>query len=559
MTTPGEDAGRAYDAFPYESYPFANTHPDRLLVLSRLSGLTPGPIERVRVLELGCASGGNLVPLAAELPGGRFLGVDASAKQVQDGQRLVDALGLSNCELRAADILTLDPAELGTFDVVSCHGVYSWVPAPVQQKILALARACLAPHGVAYVSYNTLPGWRMRGMIRDMCRWHARQFEEPATAVVQARRFLDYLHDRVKDDSTAYAYVLRQELEVLRRQSDAYLFHEHLEAQNEPLYFHEFAERAEAAGLRYLGESSPGETEATLEPELGDEGRGSPPMIQAEQYRDFVRNRLFRTTLLVHRERELWPRARPEAVTDLFVAGAFERYVPGAEAPPAGERSTPLDQALAGGAGKEVEWRTRWGKLVRTSSPLVGAAFDRLGALWPAGLRFDELLAAARQEVERRGSQQPGPTEADDRALLAEVVLRAYGADALELRPRDAGIAGLSTGAGARPRACRTALAQLQLGASDVTNLRHESVRLNPFEREVLLACDGARERPALVDAVVEAALAGRLTVRRDGQVVSDRPGLVSILEDAVPATLRSIVRSALLVAPAGGGETAPR
>jgi len=549
VTTPGEDAGKAYDAFPYESYPFANTHPDRLLVLSRLSGLVPGPVERVRVLELGCASGGNLVPVAAELPGGRFVGVDASARQVADGQRLVDALGLANCELRAADILTLDPAELGTFDIVSCHGVYSWVPAPVQQKILALARACLAPQGVAYVSYNTLPGWRMRGMIRDMCRWHARQFDEPGTAVVQARRFLDYLHDRVKDDSTAYAYVLRQELEVLRRQSDAYLFHEHLEAQNEPVYFHEFAERAEAAGLRYLGESSPGETESTLQPELGDEGRGSPPLIQAEQYRDFVRNRLFRTTLLVHRERELWPAARPEAVTDLFVAGVFERYVPGAEAPPKGERSTPLDKALAAG-GAESEWRTRWGKLVRTTSPLVEAALTRLGALWPAALRFDALLAAARSEVECRAGPQPGRTEADDRALLAEVVLRAYGADALELRPRDTGVASLSTGPGPRPRACRTAVAQLRLGATDVTNLRHESVHLNPFEREVLVAADGTRDLPAVVDAVVDAALTGRLTVRRDGEVVTDRPGLLSILEDAVPTTLRSIVKSALLTAP---------
>ena len=73
-------------------------------------------------------------------------------------------------------------------------------------------------------------------------------------------------------------------------------------------------------------------------------------------------------------------------------------------------------------------------------------------------------------------------------------------------------------------------------------------MHLNTFERAVLLAADGTREVPAIVDALVEAALAGQLTVRRDGQTVTDRPGLLSVLEDAVPATLPSLLRSALLV-----------
>ena len=54
----------AYDAFPYESIAFPETHPDHLAVLGGLLGLaTPNPAT-ARVLELGCASGGNLIPLA---------------------------------------------------------------------------------------------------------------------------------------------------------------------------------------------------------------------------------------------------------------------------------------------------------------------------------------------------------------------------------------------------------------------------------------------------------------------------------------------------------------
>jgi tRNA G46 methylase TrmB len=72
----------SYDEIPYQSIPFTDTHPENLAALGRLFGLdTPDP-ARARVLELGCASGGNLIPLAFHLPEGRFLGVELAARQV---------------------------------------------------------------------------------------------------------------------------------------------------------------------------------------------------------------------------------------------------------------------------------------------------------------------------------------------------------------------------------------------------------------------------------------------------------------------------------------------
>lgn len=534
------DAAASYDAFPYESFPFAVTHPDRLHVLGRLCGLEPAPVETCRVLELGCAAGGNLIPLAADLPGGRFLGVDASPRQVEDGKKVIAAAGLENVELRVADILQLDPAALGTFDHVVCHGVYSWVPHPVQEKILSLARACLAPQGVAYVSYNVLPGWRMRGMIRDMCRWHARQFDDPKVQVEQARRLLDFLFRRTSHETTAYSYVLRQELDVLRRCTDAYLFHEHLETVNEPLYLHQFVDRAAAAGLRYVGEASLGETEATLFPELGDEGRGEPAMVQAEQYRDFVRNRLFRTSILCHRERTLTARPKPEDVVGFHVAAVAEPWTPSPEAPPPDQRGPSLDPKAETPAADEkpvIERRTRHGKVVRTTVPLVVAALDALDAAWPQAVPFEELLARARLAA-------PGGEAAADRALLAEVVLRGFAEDVLELRPRRLRVADWLS---ARPRCGPAARAQLALGL-DVTNQRHESIRLDRLERQVLALADGTRDAAAIVDGVVRAALEGTIGVKKDGQEVTDPAALRELLEEPVRAALPRLHRASLFV-----------
>ena len=127
------------------------------------------------MLELGCASGDNLIPMALGLPNARFVGIDLSARQIEQGQRQVSALGLANIELRQYNIADVD-ASWGKFDYIICHGIYSWVPAPVRERLLAICRDNLAPNGVAYVSYNTLPGWHMRGMIRDMMIYHSAAF-----------------------------------------------------------------------------------------------------------------------------------------------------------------------------------------------------------------------------------------------------------------------------------------------------------------------------------------------------------------------------------------------
>jgi SAM-dependent methyltransferase len=215
----------SYDDVPYDSFPYPQTHPSKLAVTATLFGLAPPDVATCRVLELGCAAGGNLIPMAEALPAAEFVGVDLSARQISDGERLTRAAGITNVSLRAASITDIEES-YGTFDYIVCHGVYSWVPPNVQDRIFDVCAARLAPNGVAYVSYNTYPGWHMRGMIRDMMRYHALRFDGPDERVGQARALLDFLAQSTQKDAGAYGVLLRSELELLRRQSDQYLYHE---------------------------------------------------------------------------------------------------------------------------------------------------------------------------------------------------------------------------------------------------------------------------------------------------------------------------------------------
>lgn len=57
-----------YDQVPYPSYPERLTHPNNLATLGGILGLDTAPVETCRVLESGCASGRNIIPMAFGLP-----------------------------------------------------------------------------------------------------------------------------------------------------------------------------------------------------------------------------------------------------------------------------------------------------------------------------------------------------------------------------------------------------------------------------------------------------------------------------------------------------------
>ena len=147
----------AYDEVDYPSHVYPQTHPDRLATIAMLLGMNPVPVEACRVLEMGCGAGGNIIPMAFDLPESSFVGIDLAGSAIAQGRELIAALGLKNISLQQLDVMAF-PSELGQFDYIIAHGLFSWVPEMVRDRILAICRAHLAAQGVAYISYNTYPG-----------------------------------------------------------------------------------------------------------------------------------------------------------------------------------------------------------------------------------------------------------------------------------------------------------------------------------------------------------------------------------------------------------------
>ena len=300
---PAPDAGTdsretSYDELPYPSHAFAETHPDHLAALARLYGLTPPPVERCRVLELGCAAGGNLIPMALSLPGSHFVGVDLSRRQIADGQVTVATLGLRNVVLEALSLADIG-SSFGRFDFIVAHGIYSWVEEALCEKILAICSQNLSPDGIALVSYNTYPGWRARSMVREMMAYHVRREADPA---VRAKRRGTSSKNSLAGfpiRAIPMRHQIRIELEYVRSKTDSHLLHDHLEAVNHPVYFHQFLTRASAHGLCCFGDAQFGSMAVSQPPPLQAVlDRWSSDPLEREQYFDFLCNRQFRYSLL---------------------------------------------------------------------------------------------------------------------------------------------------------------------------------------------------------------------------------------------------------------------
>jgi SAM-dependent methyltransferase len=245
-----------YDATPYSSVSFPPSAPGQLAAVAQLFGLTTPEVSTARVLEIGCANGGNVIPFAAAHPQARVVGLDLSQVQVDLGRERVQALGLGNLELVAGDIARTDLTALGQFDFIIAHGVYSWVPPTVREALLAAFRTSLAPEGVAYMSYNVYPGWKSKEVLRDAMQLAGGGTATPDEKAREARRMVDFLEEVAPADG-----VLAREVAEFRAHSDgfddSYLLHDELETFNSPCYFYEMLGRARAHGLTFLAEARP--------------------------------------------------------------------------------------------------------------------------------------------------------------------------------------------------------------------------------------------------------------------------------------------------------------
>jgi SAM-dependent methyltransferase len=470
-----------YDRLPYTDHAYAESHPDRLRAVARLSGWEAPDVSQARVLELGCGRGGNLLPMAAGLPAAAFVGVDRSPVQIAEARRIAHEAALGNVRLSEGDIEGLElPA--GAFDYVVAHGVCSWVSPQARRALLRATARALAPGGVAYVSFNVLPGWYERLAARDWLRFDGAGRARGADT--DAAASLRWLRDQVSPELAAYRVQLAQVARRLDETDPAYAAHEYRATEHHPQAVCDFLGEAAEAGLEYLGDAIPGETALELLPEAVRARAHGLEAAGAQQLVDFARNTAFRRTLLVGRDDA---RARGWSWPERLDGRALESLRVSSRLRPA-----PGPAALAGAGPETFETE---GLRVQVVHAATCRVLRDLAARAPRSIAFDDL------------AQGEAP---ESRAALRDEVFDLWLATgAVDLHTFEPAVGDASAH---RPRACPVARWHAVHGGA-ITNLRHQEVRLPERALVSLLGClDGASDAAQLAHRLREALAPAALT-----------------------------------------------
>ncbi len=456
------DTLASYDELPYDSLPLPETQPDFLAAVARLHGFDAPDPSHARILELGCAQGGNLIPLAWRWPESDCVGVELSRVQAQAGADFIHRLGLPNVRILHGDLAAL-PDDLGEFDIIIAHGVFSWVPPAVRQALLDVCRRHLSPHGMAYISFNVAAGWHALQPLRTALIERTSTDLSAPERHRQALRVLDQLQAEWSDP------FLLKEIAYLKTAAPSYLFHEYLAEFNVPMGFGEFAAQLDAHGLRYVGEAGPRRAVVELE-----DAWGLMPEGMAGRWRD------------------------AEAALDDALAIRFRRaLVARGDAPCAQPPQAETLRGLAFHADlrsdEEIDLETSVeqrflnpaGNSFPVALPAMKAAVMALSAAYPGALGYAALLSAASQVLAEYGAgaevEEAAFRDALFQLVLLHGVMPTVAAGSFAVEP------------GERPAANTLARQQASTPGWVVSGARHVAMDLDPAGRMLLGMLDGTR------------------------------------------------------------------
>ena len=520
-------ADSPYDAMPYPSDAFPQTDPRRTSCIARMFGLATVSPRKARVLEIGCASGGNILPLAGRLPESEFVGVDFSTVQIAEAERLAREYGIKNIKLEHMDLNNIGP-ELGKFDYIICHGVYSWVPPETQASILRICHDNLSDEGLAFISYNTYPGWKSREVLRDSMLFHTRNAPYDKSKVAQARGMLEFMQ-KTSAPNSSYGKILEENQNMLRNAADNYIIHDFLEANNLPCYFHEFNSRLESAGLCYLAETDVftmfaenfgAETQQALLNETnGDQ-------VLMEQYLDYCTNRAFRQTLIVKswRRDQIVRRLAAKTMQQFNYRGLFVGVT--------GDRAD---------AKADLTFQTRRNSHLQARDAFSKAALLALMERQPGTLNFTGWLAAIKTRIGAEKMAQPIDPSLNLSSLITQLVVGGN-LDLYEepIIPPQKNVSA--------PKADAFVRRQVATGTGSIATQYHETTRLSVVETALVPKLDGTKTAADLIALLQDEVVKGRLQFQQNGAPVTEMDEIALHAKQHYEASIASLEQKAMLV-----------
>ncbi len=516
-----DDIEITYNDFPYLSMTVPDTHPDSMASIARFHGLESTSPLKCRVLELGCGNGSNLNWMASVLPDSEFIGIDLSKYHIDQAREALAKLGTNNASFHKRDLLELDEKSFGKFDYIVAHGLFSWVPEVVSEKLLDLYGKLLVPNGVGYISYNALPGFYLRQLMRDSMQFHVRGISKPSEFVIKARTFAQFLSENAIG-APLYNELLKSEFDEMIDREDSNICHDDLSAFNNPFYFSDFIGRSEKYGLQFLAESG---RPTFLPPDLPPQvlefiENNSKNVIESEQYIDLFGCTKFRKTLLCRSEVSLNREFNSNAIRQFYISSALRPDLIGKKA-----------------ANQETEkYTTNSGSSFETDHLLTKAVLTSFDSNESHEVSFEELVIGSRDDLIQNGFN----CDDWDKEIktTVSILLQLYIGDLIRFHvSKSAALNYIPE----KPRVSDFARLQAAKGGRVPTNQGVNIELSDDFTRELFALLKGDMTRDELIGALV-----AKLFTGKDKN--SEREEFTEKISEALDGSLKQMVRVGFLV-----------
>jgi len=301
---------------------YAEQAPSHLMLGCLVNGVEPpvvsGPFT---YCELGCGQGVTALVIAASNPQAQVIATDFNPAHIARARAMAKAAGLSNISFLELSFANMEHrTDLPDFDMVSLHGVWSWISAEDRGHIARFLGRHVTPGGVVSVSYNAMPGWTALLPMQRLLLEQARL--SPARSDVQVLKGLEWIERLQAAGSGVLGNATL--LEQLRKGSTTggnggapdravYLAHEYLNANWHPQYHMDTAALLAEAKLGFIGSASLIDNfpDLSLKPEQRALLADAPAGPLRETLKDYLVSRPFRRDLYVR-----GPRLMPDSLRD---------------------------------------------------------------------------------------------------------------------------------------------------------------------------------------------------------------------------------------------------
>ncbi|MBE3024035.1 class I SAM-dependent methyltransferase [Janthinobacterium sp. GW458P] len=260
----------------------------------------------------------------------RWYGNDFNPAQAAFAQELASAAGAGAHFTDESFAQFCRREDLPDFDFICLHGIWSWVSAENRALIVDFLQRKLKVGGVAFISYNTQPGWAAMMPMRDLLAEHSRVMGAPGQGVLaRIDGALDFV-DRMIATQPRYLKanpLLADRFEKLKAMDRNYLAHEYFNADWQPMAFSRVAAMLSEAKLEFAASATYTDLVDMLNMTAGHQQflADIPDPILRETTRAFLVNQQFRKDYWVKGARTLTPFAQATALRAVRVMLAVPR------------------------------------------------------------------------------------------------------------------------------------------------------------------------------------------------------------------------------------------